>query len=663
MKNKSQPKSPDSLQSQLDIATAAFHRSDYPLAAKTYETVFEQAKAAGFTEIAIKAKIGSGDTFRRQNKYHESLSSFEQSIQMAGEIQNHALISTALSGKGNAFRMACRFNDGLSASEDALKEGRTSGDHQAIAIALNTKGSCLRLLSRYEEALADYDEALAENRVCNDPYTAIVSYCGKGDTLNTLNRYEEAIKCYEDAMFENQACEDRLAKAYTLGLRGDSLRGLGRYEEALFDIERALALSRASGDRVVTVQVLGGKARTLKALEQNEQALIAYEEAYTLAQTIQNELLASQMLFGKGLTLKDLERNDEALAAFEDGLRFSRSSQDSIAEANCLIGIGEMLEKLTKDPQRCAQAFKEASTLGRQFSYGYAITRGQAGLRRLEKIEKQATSSVEHTEQPSEPSSDVPPNLHSVDKKAASQSVVQLESRVVSVFGPHSVTGLPNNQADRELKLKSMLPDKRVWTVTLMCDIRGYTTAMAQTDPEEQLEILNRYLAKGTQLIQAQGGGVDKYMGDAILGFFLPTNVEAPSENDFSETVKAAIVSAISLAKDPELTSLFSEFQSRYTNLNSETFGIGIGLAAGWAKFGEIGAHWRREYTLIGRPVNLVSRVQGEAEAWEVLSTRECWNKLSPHAECNKFLASERTIKGKMKGYENESIMVISQNN
>ena len=173
------------------------------------------------------------------------------------------------------------------------------------------------------------------------------------------------------------------------------------------------------------------------------------------------------------------------------------------------------------------------------------------------------------------------------------------------------------------------------------------------------MSILNQYLERATTIIQGQGGGVDKYMGDAVLGFFLPIDLVKEDAADRATLVDAALEAAIKLVEDAELNALFSNFRSGYSDLTGENFGIGVGIACGQAKFGVIGASWRTEYTLIGRPVNLVARIQGCAKAGEVVCTRESWNHLAATAhgfETRPLTLEQAEEASRLKGFESVAV-------
>lgn len=162
-----------------------------------------------------------------------------------------------------------------------------------------------------------------------------------------------------------------------------------------------------------------------------------------------------------------------------------------------------------------------------------------------------------------------------------------------------------SNQVVTELLRSETRPElggtSQVITV-LFSDIRNFTTISEKLSAKEVVEMLNTYFEKVCSVMQAQGGSIDKFIGDAIMVEFgspLPVNDHA------LRAAKAAI----------ELASLATEFAQwivqRFPERGLPPFAVGIGLHSGEAVVGNIGASFRMEYTAIGDTVNLASRLEG----------------------------------------------------
>ena len=179
-------------------------------------------------------------------------------------------------------------------------------------------------------------------------------------------------------------------------------------------------------------------------------------------------------------------------------------------------------------------------------------------------------------------------------------------------------------------RLQPGLGGKRQRVCILFSDIRDFTTRSEFMAPEALIEMLNRYFSEMTQSVHAQGGTVDKFIGDGMMCFFgAPQPLERPA------------ASAVACARDMlvRLERLNAGFQQR----GVEPIAIGIGLHVGEVVVGHVGSDDRHEYTVIGDAVNTASRVEGlckkvgyalviSKDVWGELAERENFTPLGEHA-------------------------------
>jgi adenylate cyclase len=129
-------------------------------------------------------------------------------------------------------------------------------------------------------------------------------------------------------------------------------------------------------------------------------------------------------------------------------------------------------------------------------------------------------------------------------------------------------------------------------------DMADFSAASEKIGPTELVAAMNEYLSAMTDIIEAHGGFVDKYIGDAVVAVF-----GAPHDDPDHATnaVRAALLCA---ARLPELDRVAAAFQGR-------TLKQRIGLNSGEAIVGNIGSRRRFNYTVLGDTVNLASRLEG----------------------------------------------------
>jgi len=164
----------------------------------------------------------------------------------------------------------------------------------------------------------------------------------------------------------------------------------------------------------------------------------------------------------------------------------------------------------------------------------------------------------------------------------------------------------------------------------LFTDIRGFTTLSESMAPDKVVEMLNHYLDLQYGIIQANGGDVDKFVGDEVMAMF-----EGPKK-EFN-ACKAALAIRQAMAEEKELSKLEER------NIIS----IGIGINSGPVVHGSMGAKDRMDFTSIGDTVNLAARLEGTNKEYgtKSLITEAVYEKVKDQILCRKV--DNITVKGK----------------
>jgi adenylate cyclase len=136
----------------------------------------------------------------------------------------------------------------------------------------------------------------------------------------------------------------------------------------------------------------------------------------------------------------------------------------------------------------------------------------------------------------------------------------------------------------------------------LFSDIRGFTTLSEKLSAREVVEMLNAYFTRVCEPILAQGGTVDKYIGDAVMAVF-GSPVRHPDH------ARRAVRAALGMAR--EAAEFKHWMRERFPDRGLADFGVGVGLHSGEAVIGDIGTPRRKEFTAIGDTVNAASRLEG----------------------------------------------------
>jgi adenylate cyclase len=153
--------------------------------------------------------------------------------------------------------------------------------------------------------------------------------------------------------------------------------------------------------------------------------------------------------------------------------------------------------------------------------------------------------------------------------------------------------------------LKSATDEKTIELSVVCCDLRGFTAFSATTSSRRVIEILRQYYDAVGAEAAACGGTIKDQAGDGVLIL-----VGAPIE--FDDHAQRAVDLARRI-RDVGVT-LTRQWSNQEMQL-----GVGVGVASGFATVGVIGGASRLEYTAVGSPVNLASRLCAEAVHGQVL--------------------------------------------
>ena len=160
----------------------------------------------------------------------------------------------------------------------------------------------------------------------------------------------------------------------------------------------------------------------------------------------------------------------------------------------------------------------------------------------------------------------------------------------------------------------------------MMTDLRGFTSLSERLPPERVVGILNRYLAAMVTIIKRYHGTIDEFIGDAIFVLF-----GAPTwqEDDAQRAVACAVAMQLAMEDVNEA--------NRKDDLPEVEMGIGI--HTGQVVLGNIGSPERMKYGVVGRHVNLTSRIQSYTTGGQILISEATRREAGPMLKLGKQTA------------------------
>lgn len=191
---------------------------------------------------------------------------------------------------------------------------------------------------------------------------------------------------------------------------------------------------------------------------------------------------------------------------------------------------------------------------------------------------------------------------------------------------PPPPTSTPSPQ---QLQNKKALPTEgeRKLVSVVFADISGFTAMSEKMDPEKVTDIMNSCFDRLGQTVYEFDGFIDKFMGDCIMALF---GAPVAHENDPELAINCAL----------KILSELREFNQEH----QLDLGISIGINSGVVIAGSVGTEEKREYTVMGDPVNVAQRLESAAGRNQILVSKNI------HRDTEKLFEFEALAPIKVKG-------------
>ena len=169
-------------------------------------------------------------------------------------------------------------------------------------------------------------------------------------------------------------------------------------------------------------------------------------------------------------------------------------------------------------------------------------------------------------------------------------------------------------------------PTQRKQLTILFAHVSGFTEATQAMPDTQMLNIINMLWQRLDGVITGQGGMVDKHMGDAVMGLF---GVPVVSEDDPELAIRAALAMQVTLREFiSEIRAEFVQAAERVPGATTvltalDALNLRVGINTGPVLVGEVGSG--DEYTVIGDPVNVASRLEQRAPAGGILISHKTY--------------------------------------
>ena len=190
------------------------------------------------------------------------------------------------------------------------------------------------------------------------------------------------------------------------------------------------------------------------------------------------------------------------------------------------------------------------------------------------------------------------------------------ENNILKMYVDETVL---NFMGGREFE-SSLMANETIEAAVIFIDICGFTAISENESPDTVVRLLNSYFDVMVKEIIAQGGYIDKFIGDAVMAVF-------KGDYHLDRAIDAALAVRAQIEKiiPTDTTTAFSPK-------------VSIGVNCGEMISGNIGSEnlKRLDYTVIGDTVNIAQRLQAAAKQSQVIINESAYQKVKDSFRCSK---------------------------
>ena len=181
----------------------------------------------------------------------------------------------------------------------------------------------------------------------------------------------------------------------------------------------------------------------------------------------------------------------------------------------------------------------------------------------------------------------------------------------------------------------------------MFTDIRSFTTIAEGMNPDDLVFLLNDYLGEMTDILFKRCGTLDKYIGDAIMGFWGSPYPQA-------DHAERACYCAL------DMQARLAELNRKLESERRKPLTIGIGISTGMVNVGNMGSDRRLAWTVIGDPVNLASRLEGLNKEYHtgIIISESTWRQVSRQFVCREL--DYTRVRGKLQAVSLYELLAVA---
>jgi len=209
---------------------------------------------------------------------------------------------------------------------------------------------------------------------------------------------------------------------------------------------------------------------------------------------------------------------------------------------------------------------------------------------------------------PQDPNQELQERLNAeIAQREAAESMLARVQAAYTRFVPPQLLSMLGKESILDVAWGNQVEAKMT---ILFSDIRGFASMSERMAPQQSFDFINAYLSFMEPAVVAEGGFVDKYIGDSVMALF-------PARGD--DALRAALGMLKELKQfNAEWNALLADLpHDRAEKQSAADVQIGIGLNSGLLMLGVVGGFNRMEITVISDAVNLASRIESLTKVYQ----------------------------------------------
>lgn len=205
-----------------------------------------------------------------------------------------------------------------------------------------------------------------------------------------------------------------------------------------------------------------------------------------------------------------------------------------------------------------------------------------------------------------------------IELKKSSDAMKKLPEQLGRYLSPQIVQSIIEGRSEAKINTA------RKKLTIFFSDLAGFTSTSESVEPEDLTFCINTYLDRMAEATIEFGGTLDKFMGDGIMIFFGDPETKG---------VKADALACIAMAK--RMQEIVVELREVFANQGiDKELHARIGIHTGYCNVGNFGSERRMDYTLLGRSVNLASRLESNGEKGRIHISAETHTLIKGDYDC-----------------------------